>query len=474
MFLYQDGPIIAVSTSSASNAAIAVIRMSGFDNIENYQKFFSIDLNKIIPRRVYLSDLIENNRIIDSVVVTFYKTPNSYTAENVIELSVHGNRLNVQRILDLFLSIQTLSLKSGPIGPAIRLANPGEFTYRALKNKKISLSEVEGLDLVLNASSTYALEQGMSILRGELHKNYEILHQLYLKLRMSIELNIDFSEDVGEEEAKALLVLAYKNFFSHIETLHLRTRGYDQGLLSPDIVLFGAVNAGKSTLFNSILRMNRSIVSDIPGTTRDYVSENISIDGVNYRLIDTAGLRDKIENIDSIIENEGIRRGLEIIRNAFVKILVVNPFIEEKFADEIFKMDLDLIVFTHNDLDLSGHAEKVKDYLNKSGDKLKSNISFKSGPIGPLLKEILDYTKDKYNLLASENPILIERHRDLINRIYIASLEVKKLFDSDNNSEVAIIASELVAVGNLISELIGVVTPSDVLNSIFKNFCIGK
>ncbi|MBF0297493.1 MAG: 50S ribosome-binding GTPase, partial [Oligoflexia bacterium] len=455
MFLYQDDPIIAISTSNASNAAIAVLRISGFNDILDFQHFFSIDLKKIISRKVYLCDLLDRdkNKIIDRALLVYFKSPNSYTGENVIEISVHGNKLNTQRVLNLFVE------KFSELRPSLlRLAYAGEFTYRALKNKKLTLSEVEGLDLILNASVPYVLEHGQSVLRGELHKNYELLHELFLNLRMSIELNIDFSEDVGDIEAFQYLNTAFENYFFHIETLYSRTRGFDQGILSPEVVLFGPVNAGKSTLFNSLLKINRSIVSEVPGTTRDYVSEIISIEGINFRLIDTAGLRDKSVKMLDEAENEGIKRSLDLINNSFMRILVINPFLDTVLSCE---KEIDLIVFTHNDLE--GHNEVMNNFLDKN---INNNGSIKckkiiSGPIGPLektqtpLSTILECIKNKYDFLLADNPILIERHRDQIKKNFDLAVKIKKMIE--NKEEVAILASEITILGNLISELIGVV-----------------
>ena len=142
-YLYDDQPIIACSTGRESNTAIALIRISGIESPEQLKVFFSKDISKIKPRFATYLDIVEGKEVIDSIVLTYFKGPQSYNGENILELAVHGNQLNINRILDLFTK------KAG-----LRLAKPGEFTYRALKNKKLSLSQVEGLDLLLNANST--------------------------------------------------------------------------------------------------------------------------------------------------------------------------------------------------------------------------------------------------------------------------------------------------------------------------------
>jgi tRNA modification GTPase len=155
-FLHSDDPIIACSTSSHANAAIAVIRISGFKDLEAFRKFFTHS-GPIEPRKVYYTSVVLQGQVLDDICLTYFQGPKSYNGENILELSVHGNTLNVERILDLFVSYA-----------GCRVAQPGEFTYRALKNKKLTLSQVEGLDLFLNANSGYALDQGLSLLSGNL------------------------------------------------------------------------------------------------------------------------------------------------------------------------------------------------------------------------------------------------------------------------------------------------------------------
>ena len=167
-FYTDDKTIIACSTGTSSNTAIAVIRISGFKNLQDLQKFFSFNLSKTENRKSHLTNIIFENKVYDNGLLVFFPEGGSYTGENVLELSVHGNQLNIQRILELFT-------KFG----GMRTAAPGEFTYRALKNKKLSLSQVEGLDMLLNANSSLMLSQGLDILQGDLHAQYLALYDAY-------------------------------------------------------------------------------------------------------------------------------------------------------------------------------------------------------------------------------------------------------------------------------------------------------
>lgn len=531
-FYTDDKPIIACSTGTQSNTAIAVIRLSGFKNLLDLQKFFSFSLSKTENRKAHLSNIIFNSKVYDNVLMLFFPEGQSYTGENVLELSVHGNQLNIQRILDLFM-------KEG----GFRSAHPGEFTYRALKNKKLSLSQVEGLDMLLNANSSLMLSQGLDILQGDLHAQYLSLYDAFLKLKGAVEISIDFSEDVGVEETQKLFNDSFQKFFKIISSLKTRTEGNVAALLAPEIVLVGQTNAGKSSLFNILLKHDRSIVSNIAGTTRDYVSEVIHIDGTNFKLVDTAGIRESKD----VIENIGIDRAMGILSRAFYKILIVNPYeTNAEYLSKFSDIDFDFLVVSHSDkadfekqistvnfsqiktknfakasfefmesgsieplvisgpmgplLDSIGPIEPVSKYIGPIEPLLKNDgpiepfsknvgpmgpvgeklgcgsrvpsiepVSKNIGPIEPVLKENIIA---KFNKLTANNPILLERHRDVINKIYIDSVvfgnNIKELDD------VAILSSEVNILGHSLVELIGIVSPDDVLNSIFSNFCIGK
>ena len=479
-------PIVACSSGLESRSAISIIRVSGFSDLVKLNDFFDIDCSGLKPRYSHLAHVKDGEEVLDQVLLTYFPAPNSYTGENVIELSVHGNPFNIKRILSLFLR-----------GEFCREAAPGEFTYRALKNKKLSLSQVEGLDSLLNANSEVVFSQGLSLLRGELHEQYLRLYNLFIKLRASIELFIDFSDDVGEENAQNNFESNLDLFFKQISFLNERTKVNLSSLLSPTIILVGKTNAGKSSLFNFILNSQRSIISDRPGTTRDYISEFIEIAGVNYKLIDTAGLRDSQDQI----EVQGMDLALNLLDKAFCKILVVNPFLGP-LSTQNFK-DIDFIIFTHSDC--GGFKEKLEAFradlledvpciclgLVKDGSIGPGFILFGSGSIGPekinigpiepaknisslntSLNSLTEYVREKYQALSSKNPIVVERHTRVIEKAFFRTESFVSSYKSI--SDVAVMASEINLIGEDISELIGVVNPDTVLKDIFMNFCIGK
>ena len=455
-FLYSDEPIIACSTSFQTHAALAVLRISGLKDLSTIQKFFKLDLGPIEPRRVYFTQLLsEVGDFIDEICLTWFKAPHSYNAENILELSVHGNTLNIERILKLFIDSGTC-----------RAARPGEFTYRALKNKKLTLSQVEGLDLFLNANSGYALNQGLSLLNGDLHQSYSHLYDLFLKHKASLELSIDFSEDVGESTAQKYFHDSLKDLHQKIEELHRRVMPLSQNLIQPEIVLVGLPNAGKSSLFNYFLRQERAIVSSIPGTTRDYISETIDIEGVKYKLVDTAGIREGKD----LIETEGIKRSLERVKHSFFTILLINPFETSVEFSEIEKVNYDIAFFTHADkAGFSAACEIFKRHHPNFGSigALSTKQLASSDE-----QSIFSFINNKYLKLVKDKPILLDRHKDLISQIFQTSTHYVNT--ATYESDVAILSYELNTLGHCLSELIGIISPDQVLNSIFSNFCIGK
>lgn len=502
----DDLPIVACSTGLNENTAIGVIRLSGFKSLGSIGPFFKKDLSNLEIRKATFTKLYDQEgNFLDEVVITYFKGPQSYNGENILEIAAHGNTLNLKRIMNAFIN-------SG----SFRLAKNGEFTYRALKNKKLSLAQVEGLDALLNASSSLMLDEGLKLLNGSLYKKYTDLYDKFLKLKAAVEINIDFAEDVGEEQSQKLLDEAVADISDHISSLHRSASVNAKSLMSPDIVLCGEPNAGKSSLFNLFLNESRSIVSDIAGTTRDYISEYISLGNETFKLVDTAGLR----NTTDVIEEEGIKRSRNLIENAFYKILLVNINEVEKYQYHDIKETLfDALIFTHFDefksdlnLDkLKSNLPKAIKYYSADTSKDEGRLVEISGPIGPnslsgsiepeefksgsmgamsengptgavqfsgpiepahITELITQDILDKYLKLRNSDPISIERHRVVINDIYSKFTTFSS--NISNLGDIAIISSEVSILEKKTAELIGIISPDDTLNHIFTNFCIGK
>jgi tRNA modification GTPase len=513
---YDDQTIIACS-SGLVTCAISIVRISGRNFFPEIQKFISTDLTKLKPRHASFCEITSGTETLDEVVIVWFKGPASYNGEDILEISAHGNPLNINRIIETFLSVDS-----------IRPAMPGEFSLRAVNNNKLSLSQVEGLDLLLNANSIFALNQGYSVLSGRLKAQFEELYDSFIHHRSSMELGFDFLEDVGEEQFDLQLKESFKRLDSIVKNLASHIADQNYNLIKPEVALVGLPNSGKSSLFNLLVGTKRSIVSEIAGTTRDYITEDLNIDNSIYKLIDTAGVRKATD----AIEEEGISRALEIAKTAFYKILLINPQnFDENYFLQISEIEFDEIIFTHSD---------STNFYNKVSECLSILMKFQSGPIEPynfapiepredapigpvkfgpiepnLLAPIEPFRKSsesgsieplsiapigplisksciaslvgdneelissislnislKYQTIMTFDPILISRHIDSIKNIHSALVTYEGIFNTEQ--DLSIISSELNILGRCISELIGIVSPDDVLHNIFDNFCIGK
>ncbi|MBT3584354.1 MAG: GTP-binding protein [Halobacteriovoraceae bacterium] len=478
---YDDQPIIACSTGGSQSAAIHLVRLSGFSDLLSLQAAFSGPLEKCRPRTVFLSDIVEQKQVLDQAMLIYFEGPNSYTGENVLELNLHGNPLIVERVMELFTS---------QFG--FRHAKEGEFTYRALTNGKMQLSQVEGLDLVLNANSELILNQGFKSLHGELYLKFTELYRYFIKLKATVEMQIDFAEDMGQEQAQILMDEALGKFENLLEELYLKSRGPLVDLATPEVVIYGPTNAGKSSLFNQLLKNERAIVSPEAGTTRDYVSENLHYKKNRYSLTDTAGIR----QTSNAIEGQGIKRSRKLWDRAFYKLLVLNPFEENR--DWMATEGIDFLVLSHKDR--PEFAQKAAIYLENYSDIGILAVDLKNpgsigpellnAPIEPLLEKslgqqtpeldsqvldityILDGVTSKFNKLAGENAIIVPRHKEALAVTWESFKRFQRL--SLESYDIAILSNEINSLGINLQELIGIISADEVLDDLFSNFCIGK
>jgi len=454
--MIHDGKtIIACSSGGQVNAAIAIIRLSGPFSLADFRSFFSHNISEQIPRQMVFTRLLDGEKTVDEICACFFAASATYTGENLLELYIHGSVLNVERVLRLFLRL-----------PFVREAKPGEFSLRALQNKKLTLPQVEGLDLFLNASTPLALDQGMGLLNGELHHSYLSLFDAYKRHKAALELLLDFHEDVGEDQAWKLLKDTWGVLFGLINSLATRVGPHSSRLLRPEIVIAGLPNAGKSTFFNALLSEERAIVSPVAGTTRDYLAEDVSFAGVTYRLVDTAGVRDT----EDAIEGEGIKRAHERIQRSFYSVLLVNP-LETRYEElaPLLVHAFDELFFTHSDC--AGFAE-AKAALVSQGLVLSGQDLDISHEITKQIHSLERNINKKYLDASSANPILLERHKSLI--LSISSLAKGYNSQLKAAQDVGIISHELNDLAHCLQELLGVVSPDEVLDHIFANFCIGK
>ncbi|MBT1696940.1 tRNA uridine-5-carboxymethylaminomethyl(34) synthesis GTPase MnmE, partial [Fulvivirgaceae bacterium PWU4] len=296
----MNDTIVALATAQGISA-IAVIRLSGKDSIGLVQKVFSgKKLEDQASHTLHFGMLRDGDKVIDEVLISLFKEPNSFTKENSVEISCHGSPVIVKEIIKVLL-------KNGA-----RLAEPGEFTKRAFLNGRFDLAQAEAVADLINAETDNARQAALNQMRGGFSKEIDRLREELIHFASLIELELDFGEEDVEfakrDDLKAL-ILKIQSY------LHLLIESFDQGNVIKNgipTVIAGKPNAGKSTLLNTLLNEERAIVSDIPGTTRDTIEDEMVLGGINFRFIDTAGLRETQDVIEAI----GVERTREQMRKA--------------------------------------------------------------------------------------------------------------------------------------------------------------
>jgi len=520
----RKNTIIACSSGEGTVAAISVIRISGFENFNWIKELFSLDFNqdskKIEYKKAYVCYLKFRNQVIDHVVAIFFSAPKSFTGENMAELFVHGNPLNVERILKILQEILDAEI-----------ALPGEFSFRAFKNKKINLLQVESLDQFLHSSSFAQLDVALEGIQGHLSEKFRALREQFIRCIAFLDLLLDFSEDVGEEEANLLFLKEFRELYLKVKNLYEHHQGPLAEESIPLVGIFGRSNAGKSSLFNEILGHKRSLVSPIAGTTRDWVSSQVIYKGTTFNLFDTAGIRE-IHKAEKL-EQEGIIIGQNLFKRTFFRIWMDNPLEIENYEEnseekeeEFLKglQKVDLLIFSHQDM--WQNVFEYKDLLSKRLEFFQRVLSketrvfvsgsiepltktqtgsigpiFKIGPIGalgsiepkdlfgsiePSEKEnknnglssfecLFDFVHRKYKKEIKNTITFSLRHKELIKKMKEALEEISKEYIENGQYRDYVVISDHLKITALYSdELLGEIISDDSLNYIFKNFCIGK
>ncbi|WP_335964268.1 tRNA uridine-5-carboxymethylaminomethyl(34) synthesis GTPase MnmE [Galbibacter sp. PAP.153] len=468
--------IIALATPAGAGA-IAVIRISGKDAIDITTPFFkSVNGKKLSEQKshtIHLGHIIEAKKTLDEVLVSIFKGPNSYTGENVIEISCHGSPFIQQEILQLFL-------RNG-----CRMADAGEFTLRAFLNGKLDLSQAEAVaDLIASdneASHQIAMQQMRGGFSGEIKK----LREELLNFASLIELELDFAEEdvefANRTEFKALLdkiQLVLKRLIDSFAVGNVIKNGIP-------VAIVGEPNVGKSTLLNALLNEERAIVSDIAGTTRDTIEDEISIGGIGFRFIDTAGIRDTKD----VVETIGIKKTFEKIEQSQVVVYLIDSLKLAQDKSEIKNIRVEL--------------EKIK---NKFPQKPLVIIANKTDQIPDTLKQFIESEindiaghndKTKALLLAAKTGLGVEELKTILlnfvntgalrnnetiitnSRHYDSLLKALQEIDKVQEGVAHEISSDLLAIDIRqaiyhFGEITGEITTDDLLGNIFANFCIGK
>jgi len=462
--LDQD-TIIALATASGSGA-IAVIRISGADAIDMVSPHFRTasarELTACESHTVHLGWLYKGERLLDEVLVTLFCAPRSYTGENVVEISCHGSQYIQQEILQFFL------------GQGCRLAQAGEFTLRAFLHGKMDLSQAEAVaDLIASeneASHLLALRQ----MRGGYSSEIQKLRDQLIHFASMITLELDFSgEDVEFADRSAFKQLLeklhglLKNLIDSFATGNVIKKGIP-------IAISGQPNVGKSTLLNALLKEEKAIVSDIAGTTRDAIEDEITLNGIGFRFIDTAGIRETEDTVEKI----GIERTLEKMESARILIYMTdateltgsNLTRARTETEKLFQKYPDKpIVLLVNKVDRV--SPEIKGKISKALPKALF-LSAKSGEgLEKLQQELLSYVETGF--LRNEDPVVSNsRHYEALTRAQEAIVKVQEGIDEEVPSD--LLSVDINQALFHLGEITGEITSDDLLGNIFANFCIGK
>ncbi len=453
MLLSQNEDTIIALATPAGVGAISVIRVSGplsFSTIDNIFKGKS-KISEAATHTIHYGKILdEGGEVVDDVLVSIFKSPNSYTGEDSIEISTHGSSIISEKIIALLLNYN------------LRLAEPGEFTKRAFLNGRMDLTQAEAVADIINSRTDASLRGARNQLDGILSQKVDSLREKLIHTSSLIELELDFAEEDIEFMSIKEILANIEKIKNEIENL-LKTFSFGRIIRDGvNVALVGKPNVGKSSLLNYLLKEARAIVSEIPGTTRDVIREELSIDGILFRLFDTAGIR----STEDSIEKEGVLRSREAIKNADI-ILLLDDY-RQGFSEDLYGELLTL-----------GLEEKILKVINKI-DLGKINDSRFDVGISAKTGEGIDSLFSALKLKAIGIQNYTEKTAVVSNiRHYSALQKAKEFLDSANNSISQKLSGEFIALDlrnaeNSLGEIIGKVTSEDILNNIFTKFCIGK
>ncbi|MEE9407753.1 MAG: tRNA uridine-5-carboxymethylaminomethyl(34) synthesis GTPase MnmE [Polaribacter sp.] len=464
--MIEQDTIIALATPSGVGA-ISVIRLSGEKAIEIVNdNFKSIKKNKSLKTQkthtIHLGHIIEKNVIFDEVLVSVFKNPNSYTGENVIEISCHGSSFIQQEIIQLFLQ------------KGCRMADNGEFTMRAFLNGKMDLSQAEAVADVIASNSAASHQMAIQQMRGGITNELKELRVQLLDFAALIELELDFSgEDVEFADRTKFKELVTKITFVLKRLIDSFSFGNAMKNGIP-VAIIGEPNVGKSTLLNALLNEEKAIVSDIAGTTRDAIEDEVIIDGVAFRFIDTAGIRET----EDVIETIGIKKTYEKADNAQLIIFLIDS---NKFAhsSEDFLKEIEIIKERFPNKRLLVIANKIDTLSCHDSSILQSeieNLILLSAKQKTGLEELKNELTSLVNIGAlSNNETIVtnSRHFEALNNALIAITSVQEGIDLEIGTDLFSIDIRecLRHLGNITGEYD---IDKDILGHIFGNFCIGK
>lgn len=452
-----DDTIVAPATAPGV-AAISVIRISGGDALAIVQRLFTTrNLADQPSHTLHYGTLMHGGERIDEVVVSWFKAPRSYTGEDVIEISCHGSPFITQRIIDACLS------------EGARLARPGEFSRRAFLHGKMDLTQAEAVADLIAAQTDAARKTALTQLRGGFSDKLRVLREQLIQFSALIELELDFSEeDVAFANRNQLYVIvedALQSVEKLLESFQLGN-AIKQGV---QVAIVGKPNAGKSTLLNTLLNEERAIVSEVAGTTRDTIEEVLNIQGILFRLVDTAGIR---ENTTDVIEQIGVARSLEKMQNAQVVLYLFD--IRDQPAEVLSDLQRPgladkIVVPVGNKADLAEERQLRETFIGIP-DLLLISAKAHTG-IDALKERLFKAVFDK-DALSEDTLLTNTRHQEALKKVVSSLHDI--LAGMDKHLSGDLLALDIRHCLHYIGEITGQVTNKDILDYVFSKFCIGK
>lgn len=469
--MHNNDTICAIATASG-RGAIAIIRISGDKAVSIIKSIFkpvakSKDIAEEDSHTLHYGTIVNEDSVIDEVVVSLYRNPRSYTGEDLIEISCHASAYIQQQILQLLIQ------------NGARLATPGEFTLRAFANGKMDLSQAEAVADVIASSSAAAHRLAFSQMRGGYSQELQYLRAKLLDFVSLIELELDFSEEEVEFADRTQLNELCNEIETHISKL---VKSFSLGNAIKNgipVTIVGEPNVGKSTLLNALLNEERAIVSEVPGTTRDVIEDMVTLGGVSFRFIDTAGIRHTTDHVETL----GIHKTFEKIDLAQIVLIIVDvvtPVAEiEQHITKIknrFNDEKQLLLVVNKIDKIESKASHKFDYSHLENIISKENILL----ISAREKENIQQLEDTLIKIANigtieENDVIVTnaRHHEALSNALDAIVKVKNGLETGLTND--FLALDIRHVLHYLAEITGgAITNDEMLGNIFKNFCIGK
>lgn len=459
--MFIDDTIAAIATAPGEGG-IGIIRISGERSLSVAEEIFRSMSGKLIKdyktRTLVYGNIVDGDKVIDEVLVAYMKGPNSYTAEDVIEINCHGGFISVKKILELILSKD------------VRLAEQGEFTKRAFLNGRIDLSQAEAIIDVIKAKTDMAHEVAQNQLEGSLSNKIKDLRMKVTEVLAHLEVAIDFSEEDVEEITYQTLEEKARELKNEIKKLYDTA---ESGKILRDglkTVIVGKPNVGKSSLLNSILGENRAIVTDIPGTTRDVIEEFVNIKGIPLKIVDTAGIRET----EDVVEKIGVEKSKESFNSADLVIMVLDS--SRQLSDEDLEILANLenkktiVLLNKTDLEQKIEEDKIRQYVDN--DSIIRISALKHEGIEQIHDKIESMVYKGSIKNTSSVVITNSRHKDALLRAYesindaISAIEQNLPYD--------FIEVDFKNIWDYLGYINGDTVKEDLLDTIFSNFCIGK